>query len=161
VMQNVSITRAARPFELRNVQLQRCGVAVNSGFQTDEAVDVTDGCDNAGYSLSLCSDSESVEQGGATTFELTVTPNGGFQDPVSFRVSGLPGMSSSFEPPVVQDFGATTLTVVTNNLTPTGTFPLTLTATSGDTGRFNRIAVATLVVLEASPNKAKLGDRRR
>jgi len=151
-MQNVTVTRAARRFELRNVELQRCCVSVNSGFQIDEAVGITDeGCDDAGYSLSLCSDSESGEQGGATTFEVTVTPTGGFQGSVSFRVSALPGMSSSFDPPIVQDSGATTLTLLTTNLTPPGTFPLTITATSGDSGRFNRIAVATLVVVEPSP----------
>jgi len=159
VLQNVAIDRAARRFELRNVEVQRCNVTVNSGFQFDENVTITDeGCDNDGYSLSLCDDSQTVEQGGTTTFEVTVTPSGGFQGPVSFRVSGLPGMSNSFDPPVVQDSGFTTLTLLTSNLTPAGTFPLTITATSGDSGRFNRIAVATLVVVEALPD-LDLGQR--
>jgi polygalacturonase len=154
LLQNVTLARATRPFELRNVEIQRCNVTINSGFQIDENVTITDGCGDEGYSLSLCSDSETAEQGGAASYQVILTPSPGFQGAVSFRVSGLPGTWSSFDPPVVWGWGSTTLTVLTSNLTPVGTYPLTITATSGDTGRLNRISVASLAVLEASPLEA-------
>ncbi len=149
VMQNVDISRAARPFELRNVEVQRCNVRVNSGFVIDENVTVIDeGCGDESYTLSVSVDSKAVAKGGTATYDVEVTPSGGFKGSVSFRVSGLPGTTSSFDPPIVECGDTTTLTVVTSSLTPTGDLPLTITGTSGDSGRFHRIVATTLVVLD-------------
>jgi len=149
VLQNIEISAARRPFELRNVQVQRCNVSVNSGFVIDENVDLIDGgCGEEDYTLSVDSDSQVVAKGGVATVGLTVIPSGGFDAPVSLRVSGLPGTAASFDPPMIKGAGTTTLTITTSGLTPAGNFPLTITGTSGDSGRFNRIAVTTLTVLD-------------
>jgi polygalacturonase len=147
IMQNVSIVGAARSFELRNVAVQTCNVAVNRDFVLDEnATLADDGCTTAGYTLSVSPDSQTVAQGESTTYTVTVTPSGDFTGPVDLRVSGLPGTTSTFDPPTVIGSGGRTLTVATSNLTPTGSFPLTITGVSGTTGLLNRIVVATLVV---------------
>src|SRR5262249_13780752 len=68
VLQNVDISGAARPFELRNAEVQRCNVFVGSGFSIDENVQLSDGCSNESdgdYSLSLLTDSETVVKGDA------------------------------------------------------------------------------------------------
>jgi len=149
VLQNIDISAARRPFELRNVQVQRCNVSVSSGFLIDENVDLIDGgCGDEDYTLSVDNDSEVVVKGGVAAFELTVIPSAGFDGPVSFRVSGLPGTATSFDPPVINCAGTTILTVATSNLTPSGNFPLTITSTSGYSGRFNRVAVTALIVLD-------------
>jgi len=145
VLQNVNITGAARHFELRNVAVQNCNASVNSGFVMDENVTVTnDGCGAADYAVLVSPASQTMAQGASTTFSVTIAPAGGFADNVNLRVAGLPGMTSTFDPPSTSD--SSTLTIVTSNLTPAGTFPLTITGISGTTGTLNRIAVVTLVV---------------
>ena len=122
---------------------------MSSGFLIDENVDLIDGgCGDEDYTLSVDNDSEVVVKGGVAAFELTVIPSAGFDGPVSFRVSGLPGTATSFDPPVINCAGTTILTVATSNLTPSGNFPLTITSTSGYSGRFNRVAVTALIVLD-------------
>jgi polygalacturonase len=147
VMQDVSISGAGRPFELRNVAVQRCNVAVNRGFILDENVTITDdGCGSASYTLSVSPSSQTVTRGESVTYIVVVTSSGGFTGPVDLRASGLPGTTSMFDPPEVMDSGNSTLTVTTSGLTPCGDFPLTITGVSGTTGMLNRITVATLEV---------------
>jgi hypothetical protein len=147
VMQDVSIVGAARPFELRNVAVQNCNVTVNRGFVLDENATITDGgCTTASYTLSVSPSSQTVARGEGASYAITVTPSEGFAGPVDLRVSGLPGTTSTFDPPTVIRSGTSTLTVATSNFTPAGHFPLTITGVSGTTGTLHRIAVATLMV---------------
>lgn len=152
VLQNVDISGASRPFELRNVEVQRCNVSVNAGFVIDENVNLIDGgCGDDDYALSLSADSGAVVKGDSTAFVLTVTATGGFDGPVSFTASGLPGVTTSFDPQTVEGGGTTTLTIATSSLTPVGDFPLTITGTSAGSGALSRIAVTTLTVLGDAP----------
>ena len=84
------------------------------------------------FSVAMTPSSQSIAQGGSTTYSATITPSNGFSGSVSFSVSGLPtGASGSFAPTSVTGSGSSTLTVTTTGTTATGTYPLTVTATSG------------------------------
>ena len=70
--------------------------------------------------------------GNSTTYTVTISTANGFGGDVSLNVSGLPtGASSSFNPSSVTGSGTSTLTVTTSGSTPSGTYPLTITGTSG------------------------------
>jgi len=95
------------------------------------------------FTLAATPSSQSVTQGNSTTYTATVTPTGGFTGTVALSVSGLPaGASGSFNPASLTS-GNSTLTVTTSSTTPTGSFPLTITGTSGST---THTANVTLVV---------------
>src|SRR5439155_1446622 len=84
------------------------------------------------FSLSATPGSRTVTQGQGTGYTVTVTPTGGFNGTVGFKVSGLPaGAGATFNPTTVTSTGNTTMSVTTAANTPTGSYPLTITGTSG------------------------------
>jgi hypothetical protein len=84
------------------------------------------------YSLSASPASQTVAPGASTSYTVTVTPSGGFSGTVTFSVSGLPaGAGASFNPPSVNTSGSSTMSVTTSPSTPVGSYPLTITGTSG------------------------------
>jgi len=84
------------------------------------------------YTVTATPASVTVTPGGSATYTATATPSGGFTGSVTFSVSGLPaGATASFNPAAVTTSGNSTLTVSTTASTPTGSFPLTITGTSG------------------------------
>ena len=85
---------------------------------------------SADFSLSASPSSRTVVRRQSTTYTVTVTPSGGFNGTVTFSISGLAGGATpSFNPTSVNTSGSTTLTVTAGNAR--GTFPLTITGTSG------------------------------
>jgi subtilisin family serine protease len=99
------------------------------------------------FSVSASPSSQSVVQGASTTYSVTITRTS-FTAAVSLSVTGLPaGATGSFNP--ASTTGTTsTLTVATATTTATGSYPLTITGTSGSTAR---TASVTLVVTSAAP----------
>jgi hypothetical protein len=96
------------------------------------------------FSLSASPSSRSIVQGGGTTYTATVTAGTGFSGLVSLSVSGLPaGASASFTPASISTSGSSTMSVTTSSTTPPGSYPLTITATSG---ALNHTSGVTLVV---------------
>jgi len=96
------------------------------------------------FSLSASPASRTVVQGGGTAYTATVTAGAGFAGTVSLGVSGLPaGTTSSFNPASISTSGSSTLSVATSSSTPQGSYPLTITATSG---ALTHTANVTLVV---------------
>jgi Domain of unknown function (DUF1929)/Glyoxal oxidase N-terminus len=84
------------------------------------------------FSVAATPSSQNVSQGNSTSYTVNVTPSGGFTGNVSFSVAGLPsGATSGFSPSSVSGSGSSTLTVNASTSTPGGTYPLTITATSG------------------------------
>ena len=82
------------------------------------------------FALSASPASQTVAPGGSTSYTTTITPSGGFADPVTLGVSGLPaGANGSFSPNPATT--TSTLSVTTTGATPPGTYPLTITGTSG------------------------------
>jgi hypothetical protein len=83
----------------------------------------------ADFSLSRSPATQSVLPGGSTSYNVTITPTGGFAEAVSLSVSGLPaGAADSFS--VNPATTASVLTVTTDASTPPATYPLTITGVS-------------------------------
>jgi uncharacterized repeat protein (TIGR01451 family) len=115
--------------------------------------DVTPAAD---FSLSIAPASRTVNPGDATNYTITATPVGGFTGTISLSVSGASNdTTTSFSPTsiIITDASAksSTLTVTTTGATPPGTYPLSVTATSGN---LQHSSPAQLVV--AGPTSANL-----
>src|SRR5205814_2092571 len=82
------------------------------------------------FTLSGSPASQTVTQGGATSYGVTISPTGGFTGQVTLSVSGLPtGAGGSFSPNP-----GTLPTPLSSNLsasTPAGSYTLTITGISG------------------------------
>jgi subtilisin-like proprotein convertase family protein len=88
------------------------------------------------FTISATPASQTVTQGGSTSYTATVTSVNGFSSATTLSVSGLPsGASAGFSPnPVTPPAGGSTgstLSVTTAAGTPAGTYTLTITGTSG------------------------------
>jgi len=106
------------------------------------------------FSVGATPSSQSVIAGSGTSYNFSVTPSNGFNGTVGFSVSGLPaGASVSFNPTSVTASGTSVMSVSTQASTPTGTYPLTITATSGS---LVHTASATLVITGGPANFAIL-----
>ena len=100
------------------------------------------------YSLSASPGSQTIVQGGSTSYTIYVTPIGGFASAVTLTVSGLPsGATGSFSPNPVTGTSST-LSLTTSAGVPIGTYSLTV---SGTGGGLTRTASATLVVNSPVP----------
>src|SRR5262249_26273713 len=92
--------------------------------------------------------SQTVLSGGSATYTAGVSAQNGFNSSVSLATSGLPtGASGIFNPGSVTGSGSSTLTVSTSCGLAAGSYPFTITGTSGI---LSHSAGATLVV-NASP----------
>ena len=97
---------------------------------------------SADFSLSATPASRTIRRNQSTTYTVSVTPTGGFNGTVTFSVSGLPGSATAgFNPTSLNTSGSTTMTVTVGN--SKGTFPLTITGTSGS---LQRTTSVTLIV---------------
>ena len=92
------------------------------------------------FTLSASPTSRTVVRGSGTTYAISVVPSGGFGDPVSLSVSGLPsGASATFNP--AQTTGSSQLSVATTRTASTGTFTLRVTGTSGTLTRSTSVTL--------------------
>jgi hypothetical protein len=87
------------------------------------------------FTVSVSPTSRSVAAGTGTSATVTVGSLNGFASGVSFSVAGLPPAvgSYAFSPAVVNGFGNSQLTLTTSATAPPGTYPLTISGTSGST----------------------------
>jgi hypothetical protein len=99
------------------------------------------------FSFAASPASRTVAPGESTTFDLTVTPQNGYQGAGSFAVAGLPtGATAEFSPTGFSGGGQTSsvMTVNTAASTPPGSYALVIDAT--DASGLQRSANATLTV---------------
>jgi uncharacterized membrane protein len=83
------------------------------------------------FAVSASPSSQTITVGGATSYNVSVSPSGGFTGQVTLSVSGLPsGASGSFSPNPTST--SATLAVTTSTSTPAGTYALTITGVSGN-----------------------------
>ena len=86
-------------------------------------------------------------QGSNTSFSVNVGASGGFSGTVGLGVSGLPtGATGVFNPASIGTSGSSTLTISTLSSIVAGSYPLTITATSGSLSHTTGV---TLVVTAA------------
>jgi hypothetical protein len=84
------------------------------------------------FTIGTTPSNQTVAGGNSTAYTVTISGVNGFSGNVTLNVSGLPtGASSSFNPSSVTGGGTSTLTITTSGSTPSGTYPLTITGTSG------------------------------
>jgi uncharacterized protein (TIGR03437 family) len=91
-----------------------------------------------GFTISASPSSQTVTQGNSTAYTVTVQSQNGFSGPVSLTVLNLPGnqvlAGTGFNPqtvtPAANGSIQSTLTIVTNSSTPTGTFSMTVQGTN-------------------------------
>jgi subtilisin family serine protease len=97
------------------------------------------------YTVGVSPSSVTVAAGGQASYGVTVTGVNGFAGDVALSLNGLPSSvgSATFSPAVVSGGGPSQLTVTTSASAPPGTYPLTITGTSGTT---THTATATLVI---------------
>jgi subtilisin family serine protease len=97
------------------------------------------------YTVGVSPSSVTVAAGGQASYAVTVTGVNGFAGDVALSLNGLPSSvgSATFSPAVVSGGGPSQLTMTTSASAPPGTYPLTITGTSGTT---THTATATLVI---------------
>ena len=122
------------------------------------------------FSVSVTPSTRTFAQGGGTTYNVTVTPLNGFTGQVALSVGGLPANTfASFQPANLDITDAmpktSVLSITGSASTPTGSFTLDVSATSG---QLSHAAQATMNVVSAgdadisvsqsvSPNPAQVG----
>jgi subtilisin family serine protease len=84
------------------------------------------------FGLAASPASSTVAAGGGAAYTVGVTSLNGFAGDVALSVSGLPtGAAAAFTPAVVAGAGSAQLSIATSATAPPGTYPLTVTGTSG------------------------------
>lgn len=86
---------------------------------------------------------QTIIPGSSTTYQINILPINGFTNDVRLSASGLPaGGTATFSPNIVAGgSGSSVLTVSLLSSTPTGTYRLTITGTSGGRTHDNTVAV--------------------
>jgi hypothetical protein len=108
------------------------------------------------FTISASPPSQTVTQGGSTSYAVTISPTGGFTGQVGLSVSGLPGgATGSFSPNPAT--GSSTLSVTTSASTPTGAYTLTITGVSGSLTHVTTVSLVLMdFTLSASPSSRTL-----
>jgi len=101
------------------------------------------------FLVSASPSSLSVVQGGAVSYNVTVTPLAGFTGTVNLSASGLPADAiPTFTPASIVGSGSSTLTITTGSNSQFGNYPITITATS-ISPNLTLSATVTLVIAPA------------
>lgn len=95
-------------------------------------------------SVSLESNTLSVPQGQAETYDVTITRGGGFTGAVSITISGLPaGITAALNPANVLA-GSTTITLTASASQSPGTYSATLRATANGVTAYTKVFEITV-----------------
>jgi subtilisin family serine protease len=104
------------------------------------------------FALGVAPAARDVVAGSIGIYAISVTATNGFAGVVDLRVAGLPSAvgDASVTPASVDTAGTATLTITTLGSAPAGTYPLTVTGTSGSTSH----SVAITLVVTPKPDFA-------
>ena len=131
-----------------NVTLNTVGSSVTATETVNSAITGTVTPATApGFSLSSNLTTKTIGQGDFPAYLITETPSGGFTGPVTLSVTGIPaGTLAGF---TANPFtGSSAMYVVTHPTTALGTYPLTITGTSG---ALSHSIVVTMIVTTHGP----------
>ena len=117
------------------------------------------------FTLSASPSSRSLIAGGTATYPVGVAALSGFSGEVGLSVSGLPAAvgTAAFSPPAVAGAGTSQLTVTTLPGSPGGTFPLTITGSSGQLSRSRTVSLVVTArdfTVTASPATVAVSRRQ-
>jgi subtilase family serine protease len=105
------------------------GIAKTTTFTLTVTAPVT-----GGFSISVSPTSGYLDQGQSGYGVVTVTATGGFDSAVALSATGIPtGVTGSFSPTSITGSGTSDFTLTVSRSAPTGTYPITITGTSGST----------------------------
>jgi hypothetical protein len=95
------------------------------------------------FTLTATPSTQTVSAGTAAGFTVGVGSQNGFTGDVALSVGGLPATvgSATFTPAIVAGAGSSQLTITTLTTAPGGTYPLTVSATSGTTTHTSAVAL--------------------
>jgi hypothetical protein len=100
------------------------------------------------FSLSATPSSQMVLPGGSASYQVTVAGSSGFTGVVALSVSGLPsGATASFSPGSVTGSGTSTMNVTIPLTTVMGSYPLTITGSSGGLAHSTNVTLNAAVPL--------------
>jgi serine protease AprX len=99
--------------------------AASGGVTGTASVSVTD------FSLSVSPSSRSIKHGQNTSYSVTITRLNGFAGSIAFTVGGLPSNATASFSPNPTNGTSVTLKVSTSRSSPSGTYTLQITGTSG------------------------------
>jgi uncharacterized membrane protein len=114
------------------------------------------------FALSASPSLLSIVQGTQGTSTLTTTVRNGFNNSISLSATGMPsGITVNFNPVTIPAPGAgtSTMTITVSSSTPSGTYPITVTASGG--GLWQNTAVTVMVAsftISASPASLSIGQ---
>jgi kumamolisin len=84
------------------------------------------------FSISVSPTSGYLDQGQSGYGVVTITASGGFDSAVALSATGIPtGVTGSFSPTSITGSGTSDFTLTVARNAPTGTYPITITGTSG------------------------------
>ncbi len=102
------------------------------------------------FALSVTPSSQTVVRGQSASYTVSVQALNGFNGNVGITLSGVPsGASAGFNPASISSAGSSTLAILTTSSTPTGTYSLTITGTSGNLA--HTVPVSLTVSASAPP----------
>lgn len=133
-----SASTATGAFPVTITAMDTSGTPVQSAVVTltVNAVPVPD------FTISASPTSRNIKRNRSGTYTVTVTPSGGFNEAVSFSVSGCPlNTSCVFSPGSVSGGGTSTMTVAVGASAPRGTYNLTITGTAGSKTRSTTVSL--------------------
>lgn len=108
------------------------------------------------YSLTVQPSSQSIAQGGQTTFTVTSAAIGGYKGTLTFNVTGLPsGSAFTIVPNSVSVPGTSTLTISTTTSISPGTYAFAVNATDG---KISHSAAGSLTIIPPPPTLVSVSD---
>lgn len=121
------------PWEIPDAISGTCLVRVSDsedGDPSDQSDDLFSIIYTAYFEMDTQPDTQWVKQGDSTAYSVILTSLYGFSSPCTLSMEGVPSHASfSFDPPVVIPTDTSVLTVVTDTLTPLGSYELLIIAT--------------------------------
>jgi len=101
-----------------------------------------------GFTLSASPGAVSILQGNAGSSTITSSVTGGFNSAISLTASGQPsGVTVSFSPASITGAGSSTMSISVASTVAAGTYPITVTGTSGST-----VETTTVSLTVTAPN---------
>jgi len=104
-----------------------------------------------GYSLSASPGAVSILQGNSGSSTITSTVTGGFNSAIALSASGQPsGVTVTFNPASITGAGSSTMSIIVASTAAAGTYPITVTGTSGTTTETTTVSLTVTAPSQGS-----------